>query len=432
MARTYTYDGAGSLLIAPDEFITDGEATIRLGDRHRPVDLDQRPGQGTTSASAPALRRSRREPSHSFDLSQDLTDRSVPLQSLDLAGSQTPSITEELAQTRPIGQWAAWSKRYVADLIACDAIFAVLAVLLASMLPKAAAFDELSEPLTLLAGGLCWPLAVAFARGYERAKIGVGGDEMRAVLRAGVFLIAAGSVASVMFVTHGLSALVVLSSPIAAAGSIATRFAARKHLHHQQRQGRNVRKVIIVGSSYAAADLALVLDREGHFGMQVLGVAVPQADAARAQERGLKVLGDIDDVPRLVLEHGADAVAVTGGDATRHNYLRELSWALEGSAVELLVHPGPGCTSGPTWDCRCCTSSNRTSPAGAASSNGPRISPSRASAWWSPPRCCWSSPLRSSSTTVARCSSGRPGWVWTAPASPCTSSAACTPTRRHG
>lgn len=267
-------------------------------------------------------------------------------------GPAPPSITEERAAARPIGQWMAWSKRYVATLIACDALFGVIAVLLASMLPKAVAFNELSPRLTLLAGGLAWPLAVSLARGYDRAKIGVGGDELRAVFRAGVFLIAAGSVASVMFVTHGLSALVVLSSPIAAVGSLAARFGARKHLHHQQRQGRNVRKVIIVGSSYAVADLVTVVAREVHCGMQVLGVCVQHQDAARAREAGLRVLGSLDEVPELVLKHGADAVAVTGGDATRHNYLRELSWALEGAGVELLVHPGLIEVAGPRMHIR--------------------------------------------------------------------------------
>ena len=44
--------------------------------------------------------------------------------------------------------------------------------------------------------------------------------------------------------------------------SLVVRFAARKHLHHSQRDGRNVRKVIVVGSAYAAADLVSVLRRE--------------------------------------------------------------------------------------------------------------------------------------------------------------------------
>lgn len=262
------------------------------------------------------------------------------------------SVTEKLAAAHPIGRWLAWSKRYVVTLIVLDAAFAVVAVMLASTLPKAVAFDDLTPALTLLVGAIAWPSAVSLARGYERAKIGVGGDEMRAVLRAGVFLIAAGSVASVMFVTYGLSALVVLSSPIAGAGSIAARFAARKRLHHQQRHGRNVRTVIIVGSWYAAADLQTVLRREVHCGMQVIGVCVPEVDAARARKAGLVVLGDLDEVPQLILEYGADAVAVTSGDATRDNYLRELSWAMEGAGVELLVHPGLIEVAGPRMHIR--------------------------------------------------------------------------------
>jgi hypothetical protein len=39
----------------------------------------------------------------------------------------------------------------------------------------------------------------------------------------------------------------------------------------------------------------------------------------RAREAGLKVVGDLEEVPELIRLHGADAVAVAGGDATRHN-----------------------------------------------------------------------------------------------------------------
>jgi exopolysaccharide biosynthesis polyprenyl glycosylphosphotransferase len=228
----------------------------------------------------------------------------------------------------------------------------MVTVLLGALLPRAMHFEGARQLLLVLIGGVAWPLGISVARGYERAKIGVGGDEMRAVLRAGVFLIAAGSVASVLFVTGGLSALMVLGTPIAAFGSIVVRFCARKTLHHQQRQGRNVRKVIIVGSAYAAADLFTVLEREVHAGMKVIGVCVPGIDAARAHEAGLTVLGDLDQVPDLIRRHGADAVAVTGGEATRHHYLRELSWALEGAGVELLVHPGLIEVAGPRMHIR--------------------------------------------------------------------------------
>ncbi|MET0694086.1 MAG: sugar transferase [Propionibacteriaceae bacterium] len=289
----------------------------------------------------------------SVDLSPDVDFNEQPT-STDLAGATSRSRRRPADPliSAPTGQFLSWSRRYVRGLVALDVVVGIIAVYFGSMLPRALTLDGAAHALLVLAGGLAWPLGVSFARGYERSKIGVGGDEMRAPLRAAVFLIAAGSVASVMFDTHGLSALVVLGTPIAAFGSIGVRFSARKLLHRQQRQGRNVRKVIIVGSAYAAADLSTVLNREVHAGMQVLGVCVPRVDAIRAQEAGLVVLGDLDQVPELIRAHGADAVAVTGGEATRHNYLRELSWALEGAGVELLVHPGLIEVAGPRMHIR--------------------------------------------------------------------------------
>ena len=75
------------------------------------------------------------------------------------------------------------------------------------------------------------------SRGYERGKIGVGGDEMHAVLRALILAIAAGAVPSAVTGRYGVVALCVMARPIAGAASLAVRFAARKNLHRQQRAG---------------------------------------------------------------------------------------------------------------------------------------------------------------------------------------------------
>ena len=64
------------------------------------------------------------------------------------------------------------------------------------------------------------------------------------------------------------------------------------------------------------------------------------------------VLGTIDDAASIVRTRGFDAVAVAGGDATSHHYLRRLSWALEGADVELLVHPGLVEVAGPRMHIR--------------------------------------------------------------------------------
>ena len=245
----------------------------------------------------------------------------------------------------------AWARRYVAAVVVCDAIVGALAVL-AALAFRPLSFEPWKEAVLVIGAAVAWPLAIAISRGYERGKIGVGGDEMHAVGRALILAIAVSAVPCAITGQYGVVAVSGIAVPIAAAASIGVRFVARKNLHRRQRAGRDVRRVIVVGSAFAAADLTQMLTAEPHCGMKVIGVCVPKADVARAKEVGLEVLGDLDQAPSLIEIYGADAVAVTSGDATRHNYLRELSWALEGAPVELLVHPGLIEVAGPRMHIR--------------------------------------------------------------------------------
>ena len=249
--------------------------------------------------------------------------------------------------------FSAWSRRYTLWLMGLDSLVGMVAVIgTAVFFPHIISFSTPKLAVLIAGAGLAWPLAVAISRGYERSKIGIGGDEMRAVMRAVVLAIAAGAVPSAITERPGVVALCVIGSPLACLLSLVVRFLARKHLHRLQRDGRNVRQVVIVGNAYAAADLHSVLSRESHCGMNVVGVCVPEHEMSRAREDGLAVLGDLDQVPELVRTHQVDAVAITGGEAGRQNYLRELSWSLEGADVELLVHPGLVEVAGPRMHIR--------------------------------------------------------------------------------
>ncbi|HEY5822684.1 MAG TPA: sugar transferase [Propionibacteriaceae bacterium] len=249
--------------------------------------------------------------------------------------------------------FAAWSRRYTGKLMALDAFVGLLAVVLAAtVFPALVSFSADKLSILILGAAVAWPIAVAMSRGYERTNIGVGDDEMRAVLRAMILSIAAGAVPSAVTSNPGLVNVCVVATPIAGLGSLVVRFLVRKYLHRQQHDGKNVRRVIVVGSAYAAADLTSVLTREPHCGMKVIGACVPRTDLSQAVDAGLSIIGDLEQVPDLIKTYGADAVAVTGGDATRHNYLRELSWALEGAGVELLVHPGLIEVAGPRMHIR--------------------------------------------------------------------------------
>ncbi len=270
----------------------------------------------------------------------------------DTEPEQSP-IPADAPGRRDLAGFSTWSRRYTVRLMLLDVLVGMLAVVgAAALFPHIISFSTPKLAVLIIGAGVAWPIAVAASRGYERNIIGVGSDEMRAIFRGGVLAIAAGAVPSAITDRYGVVALCVMAVPLACLASLAVRFAARKQLHHQQRLGRNVRKVIVVGSADAAAELSAVLTREPHCGMTVVGACVPQSQLLIAREAGLKVVGDLDQVPELIKTYDADAVAVTAGEATRHHYLRELSWSLEGAGVELLVHPGLIEVAGPRMHIR--------------------------------------------------------------------------------
>ena len=248
--------------------------------------------------------------------------------------------------------FARWSRRYVARLAAIDAVIGAIA----TMLP-ASFSHRLTEPpetliLLALLGAIVWPLAIGLSRGYAVSGIGVGTDELRAVVRAATALVVVGAFPAGLLGKEALLKLVVIATPMALALSLTARYAARKVLHRRQAHGRNLRHVIVVGSHASAQQLKWRLDREPYCGMKVIGVCLPQGFAIDMSSLGVPVLGDLKDVAAVVRRIHCDAIAVTADGATRDNYLRALSWALEGTGVEMLVDPGLVEVAGPRMHIR--------------------------------------------------------------------------------
>src|SRR5690606_9248644 len=131
--------------------------------------------------------------------------------------------------------------------------------------------------------------AIAVAHGYDRARIGVGNDEMRAVMRAGV-----GGLATIALVTallgSGFQRSLVVVVPGAVLVSTAARFCLRKLLHRRRGDGRGVRRVVLVGDPESVGALARRFENERHFGMKPVAAVVPAgADAATLGEWELPV-----------------------------------------------------------------------------------------------------------------------------------------------
>ena len=256
-------------------------------------------------------------------------------------------------------RFSAWSRRYLAAVAGADAMIGGFATAVPAAISDTLRLWSYAVPVLWLIGMITWPAAVALRHGYRRAWIGVGLDELRAVMRAGTVVVVA-SALPVGFlavprsesIMYALLKLVVVAVPFAVLCSLLARFIARRVLHRLQARGASLRNVVVVGSFRATQQLSERIRREPHSGMRVIGVCLPGDELPRPIIDGIPVLGSLAQVADVVRALGCDAVAVTSDDATRAGYLRELAWSLEGAGVELLVDPGLVEVAGPRMHIR--------------------------------------------------------------------------------
>jgi exopolysaccharide biosynthesis polyprenyl glycosylphosphotransferase len=194
---------------------------------------------------------------------------------------------------------------------------------------------------------VAWPLLLAATGVYRPRFLGAGSDEFHSVGRAGLVLLALLGFLSYAADLELSRALVVVAVPALALLSLVWRYAVRQGLHRRRARGRCLKRVVVVGRGGAVLELVDRLARTPHAGLDVVAACVTHGDRSRvAQAVGVPVSG-LDDVVGLALRSGADTVAVTSASETAAQYLRSLSWQLEGTGLELLVAPGLVEVAGP-------------------------------------------------------------------------------------
>lgn len=252
------------------------------------------------------------------------------------AGPGPPALPPR-PPTSKIG-FAPVSHRYVTWLVIMDTLLAVAFFALVGEACQAWFPDLLPRTWAGLPG-LAWPVFVASHGGYRRSRIGIGTNELRAVLRSGLWLPVLAAYPAAVARDEGWLLLVVASAPPFVAASLVVRLVARRRLHALQRRGIGARRTLLVGPEDAVASLQAHLAAEPHCGMVVQGVCLPLESPGAASRLGVPVLGGLGDVRTVVDEGGFEAVAVTGGACMEEFYLRHLAWSLEGTDAELLISP---------------------------------------------------------------------------------------------
>src|SRR5262245_55787640 len=265
-----------------------------------------------------------------------------------MAGSTAVSDRRRVQARLAARDPAVWTVAYLRWAALVDTVCALAAGALAYELR----FDDPHyRPLIyLIFTGLLpvlWVASVALAGGYDARFIGVGSDEFRRILTAGVNLTAAVAIGSYAVKFEFARGYVLLSLPLVTALDLVLRHRLRRRLHRmRRRRGACMHRVVAIGHPPAVADLIAELHRDPYHGLSVVGACL--AGGTMLHEiAGVPVFGGLGKVTTAVGQLDADTVAVLACPELNGVRLRELAWDLEQTDTDMCVAPALMDVAGP-------------------------------------------------------------------------------------
>ena len=226
------------------------------------------------------------------------------------------------------------------------------AALAAGLIALAARYGHDHTPAFYFWFTLClpviWVASVALARGYDARLIGIGADEFRRVVNAGLGLgvmVAIGSYVARAQLSRGY---MFVALPAVMTLDLMGRYWMRKRLHRMRWSGKRMWRVIAVGHSQDVAALIAELRRHPHHGLCVVAACLADKTAGWPPAiADVPVYGGLSDVAESVGLLAADTVAVLSCPELNGIPLRRLAWELEKTGTELCLAPALLDVAGP-------------------------------------------------------------------------------------
>jgi exopolysaccharide biosynthesis polyprenyl glycosylphosphotransferase len=240
-----------------------------------------------------------------------------------------------------------WQSSYVRWAILIDALCALISGALAVAVRFASPHYRPAEYLAItLSLPLIWIAAVALSGGYDWRFIGVGSDEFRKVLNAGITLTATVAIICYAVKFDLARGYVAIALPTATVINLGARYKLRKRLHTKRRIGACVQRVVAIGHADSVAALVAELRRDSYHGLSVVGACLTES-SDRPEVADVPVFGGVDEAAYAVYELAADAIAVLACPELNGAKLRELTWELEEWGTDVYVAPALLDVAGP-------------------------------------------------------------------------------------
>lgn len=240
----------------------------------------------------------------------------------------------------------AWLRRHAKTLIVVDVLAGASATLLSQFLAFGLQHAELwvrgfkiPYLMAVFAVVPTWLAVLAAAGCYDVGPLGTPSRETRRVVNAAMHFLALMAVA--YYVAHveqlGRDFMIAIV-PLATAMTLGGRAVARLGLLLQRSRGHAVRRAIVMGPRDASERLLEHLAHHPTAGITPVAALLSGDDLVlRANGSSIPVAGGPEDALALLTSTDADLLLISGGLAPGE--LRTLTWALEGTGVDVLVAP---------------------------------------------------------------------------------------------
>lgn len=191
----------------------------------------------------------------------------------------------------------------------------------------------------LLASGI-WLLTLLVFQTYETRIVGHGSTEYRRVMHATGMAFGVLAITFVLIQSQGIRTQLLIALPIGLVAIVLGRWLNRQWLVRQRRLGEFISRAIVVGTRADVEYVVKSVHDSGPMGYHVVGVTLEDDVTAKALQVGDKTFcarGSIHTIANVAAQLSADAVIVASTPKNDSEFLKRLSWQLEGNAAELVL-----------------------------------------------------------------------------------------------
>jgi exopolysaccharide biosynthesis polyprenyl glycosylphosphotransferase len=245
----------------------------------------------------------------------------------------TPRVSATLERRRQ------WERRYRMRLRVTDAgvILSAVGITAAVQLMTGVAGEEALRTAIPLAA--LWFFMLSALHTRDAALFRASATEYRGVVHASGLAFGIIAMFGVVLGWQTMQLVLIVGLPLGVLTLLVTRWAWRHWLTAQRARGRFASRTLVVGNRDDVEYVVRTLHPIGASGYQVVGATLLDGNARDVEIDGASfpVLGNVNSVALVATELGADTIIVASRPDGNPDFVKQLSWQLEGTAAELVL-----------------------------------------------------------------------------------------------